>query len=196
MRSTILLAGLTLAAVSCSKPSTPASAPESALATSPVPLPAADRPIDPCSLLTSDEIQAVMGEAVREAKTERQEAGGFVISHCYFSLPTTSSSVVLRLIQPGSGEDRRSPRQAWEETFAKGSEKTMGEQGEAGGRQPEKVAGVGDSAYWLGGPKTGGLYVLKGDRYFRLGVGGEPNQPSKIEKASALAKAILSKLEI
>ncbi len=135
-----------------------------------------------------------MGEATKETKTERQATGGFVISHCYYALPTPSNSIVLRLIQAGSGEDRRSPRQVWEETFAKDLDRAMEEQGEEGVAPPVEVPNVGDRAFWLGGPKMGGLYVLKGDRYFRLGVGGAPSQSEKIEKAKILAQSILSKL--
>lgn len=192
MRATAFLAALALLTGSCSKPPPAVSgSPEASLAT---PVPKPDKPIDPCSLLTSEEIQAVMGEPVKEAKTESQAEGGFVISHCYYALPTASNSIVLRLIQAGSGEGRRSPRQAWEETFARDLEKAMGEQGEEGVAPPVEVPNVGDKAFWLGGPRTGGLYVLTGDRYFRLGVGGEPNQPSKIAKATTLAKAVLSRL--
>jgi hypothetical protein len=36
--------------------------------------------------------------------------------------------------------------------------------------------------------------VLKGNQHFRLMVGGEPNQPQKIEKASRLARSILQRL--
>ncbi len=53
---------------------------------------------------------------------------------------------------------------------------------------------VGDEAFWLGGRETGGLYVPKGNRHFRLGLGGEPNQGRKTAKATQLARLILKKL--
>ena len=39
-------------------------------------------PIDVCSLLTSEEIQGVIGEAVKESKSADQAEGGFLISQC------------------------------------------------------------------------------------------------------------------
>ena len=56
------------------------------------------------------------------------------------------------------------------------------------------MKGLGDEAFWMGGRKSGGLYVLKGKRHFRLMLGGEPNQARKIEKATQLARSILGRL--
>jgi hypothetical protein len=150
-----------------------------------------DTPIDACSLLTSEEIKQVMGETVTEAKPQRQNEEGFVISQCLFLLPESKHSVTLRLVQRGEGADARDPRQVWQETFARDLEKAIKERKKA---PPERVPNVGDEAFWLGGPQTGGLYVLKGNRHFRLGFGGEPNQPLKIEKATKLAGSILGRL--
>lgn len=148
-------------------------------------------PTDACSLLTSAEIEAVLGEAVKEAKPERREEDGFIISQCYFALPTRTNFVTIRLVQKGSDEAARDPRTVWEETFARDLEKAKKERKKA---PPEQVPNVGDEAFWLGGPEAGGLYVLKGNRHFRLGLGGEPNQARKIEKASGLARTILERL--
>jgi hypothetical protein len=40
----------------------------------------------------------------------------------------------------------------------------------------------------------GGLYVLKGDAYFRLSVGGADPEPVKIEKLKKLARQVLRRL--
>ena len=130
-----------------------------------------------------------MGEPVKESKTQRQEEEGFVISQCIFLLPTVTNAVSLRLVQRGGGEDARDPRTVWQETFERDlakAEKTKA--------PPERVPNLGDAAFWLGGRETGGLYVLKGNRHFRLGLGGEPNQAKKIEKATKLARMILERL--
>lgn len=131
-----------------------------------------------------------MGEAVSETKPDRETSGGFVISQCYFSLPTLANSLTLRLIEKGQGADARSPREAWRETFARDLENAIAHR--KGGIQV--VPNVGDEAFWMGGGAAGGFYVLKGDRYFRLGLGGDMSQEAKIEKAKVLAAAILGRL--
>jgi len=150
-----------------------------------------DEPIDACKLLTSEEIQAVEGEAMAEAKADRTAENGFVISQCYFSLPTFANSLTVRLVQKGSGSDAQDPKQVWQETVARNLEKALEQRKKA---PPERVHGLGDEAFWLGGPVAGGLYVLEGNRYFRIGLGGEANQERKIEKATRLARSILQRL--
>jgi hypothetical protein len=131
-----------------------------------------------------------MGEPVKDTKTERREEEGFVISQCLFLLPTLTNAVTLRLVQRGSGEDARDPRTTWQETF----ERDLAKAEKRKKAPAQRVNDLGDEAFWLGGRATGGLYVLKGNRYFRLGLGGEPNQERKIAKATKLARGILKLL--
>lgn len=152
---------------------------------------ATERTIDACSLLTSQEIEAVHGEAVQETKADWTSAEGFVISQCHFVLPTASNSVTLRVVQGGSGHDARDPGRVWKETFARDLADALKHRKKSA---PEVVPNVGDEAYWMGGPVSGGLYVLKGNHYIRLGPGGETDQSLKIERATKLARAILKRL--
>src|SRR5882762_8948077 len=59
--------------------------------------------IDACALLTSQEIESVQGEALKETKLTGQAAGGFSISQCFFTLPTFTNSVSLLVTQKGAG---------------------------------------------------------------------------------------------
>lgn len=195
MRAHFLICGFlcgTIAA-SCSKPEPSASAPKSIVTPAATVADLPDAAIDACSLLTSDEIKAVQGEGTKETVPNRTAENGFVISQCYFSLPTAANSLTLRLVQRGEGAEAKSPRKTWRETFERDLKKAEEARGE-GVSPPVQVPGVGDDAFWLGGPKGGGLYVLKGNRYFRLGLGGEPNQTLKIEKAKKLSASILQRL--
>ena len=146
---------------------------------------------DACTLLTHDDLKAVLGAEPKETKPDRTSEQGFVIAQCYFTMPDSAESVNLRVVQRGTGADARDPRKVWEETFARDLKRAIKERKKG---PPVKVEKLGDEAYWMGGAKYGGLYVLKGNRHFRLGVGGEPNQEKKIEKASKLARAILKRL--
>jgi hypothetical protein len=188
------LAGCSLAVLAACSKVTPPAAPETQMANEATSTPAnqpPEMPIDACSLLTSEEIEAVQGEAVKETKTESKSEEGFTISQCYFALPTSSNSITLRLVQRGSGPDGQDPRRVWKETFARDLEKAVQERKKA---PPERVSNLGDEAFWMGGAKAGALYVLKDNHYIRLAVGGEPNQPIKIEKATKLAQLILERL--
>ena len=189
-RSIALSSCLALTAGFLAAPGVSASPSPSPAAESRKPASTLDAPIDPCTLLTKKAIEAVVGEPVKETKMQRQEEEGFVISQCIFLLPTMTNTVTLRLVQRGAGEDARDPRTIWQETF----ERDLAKAEKSKKAPPERVPNVGDEAFWLGGRETGGLYVLKGNRHFRLGLGGEPNQARKIEKATKLARQILERL--
>jgi hypothetical protein len=190
----LLLAGCALGAFAACSKVTPPAEPETKLANAATSSPANQppgMPIDACSLLTSAEIQAVQGEAVKETKTDRKSEEGFTISQCYFMLPTFSNSINLRLVQRGSEPDGRNPRDVWKETFARDLENAVQKRKKG---PPERVSNLGDEAFWMGGPTAGALYVLKDNHYIRIAVGGEANQPIKIEKATRLAQLILPRL--
>ena len=144
-------------------------------------------PIDACSLLTREEIEAVQGEAPQDAKASQQPAGGLMMYDCLFALPTFTNSISLSVAQSSSGGDR-DPRKAWQETFAaanaKASEKSP---------PPQPVEGIGDEAFWTGNERIGALYVLKGSRYLRISVGGPGDSAAKIEKCRALAEAAMKR---
>ena len=59
---------------------------------------------------------------------------------------------------------------------------------------PLRVEGVGEEAFWLGSPKAGALYVLKGESMVRVSVGGGDDMNTKIEKSKKLAAAVLKRL--
>lgn len=59
---------------------------------------------------------------------------------------------------------------------------------------PNKITGVGDGAFWLGSRVGGALYVLKGNNYVRVSVGGAADEATKIRKSKALAQKALARL--
>lgn len=168
--------------------------------------------VDACAMLASKEIQTVQGEAVKETKLSGQAGGGLQISQCFFTLPTFSNSISLLVAQKGDGADAKDPRDFWRETFQKGSagEKererdkkdrdkdkkagSRGEEEEDEGAPPQKVAGVGDDAFWIGSRVGGALYVLKGSAYLRISIGGSGDQTSKINKSKTLAQKAIARL--
>jgi hypothetical protein len=153
---------------------------------------------DACSLLTTKEIESVQGEALKEPKSTGQTGGGFAVSQCYFALPTASNSISLTLTQRSDGPDARDPKEFWKDTF----HKEKGEDKEHAGREerereatpPEKVDGVGDEAFWLSNRVGGDLYVLKGNSFFRISVGGAGDKTAKMDKSKKLAEMILKRI--
>jgi hypothetical protein len=163
--------------------------------------------LDACALLTSKEIESVQGEAIKETKLSGQATGGFSISQCFYTLPTFTNSVSLLVAQRGEGAGSHDPKEFWRDTFhenkagekdkdrerEKERDKKRGEQEEEGA-PPLKVAGVGDEAYWTGSRVGGALYVLKGNSYLRISIGGPAEQAAKISKSKALAQKAMARL--
>jgi hypothetical protein len=88
---------------------------------------------------------------------------------------------------------RSGPRHYWQQRF-------HGQVSAAPGRKkkepPKPMAGLGDEAFWVGDPMTGALYVLKGEVFLRLSVGGPPDETQKIKRAKALASHALKRLHV
>jgi hypothetical protein len=161
---------------------------------------------NPCSLLTAREIEEVQGDKVVSAKASEPQRGNFAVSQCFFTLATFSKSISLEVTRPRPGE-ADTPRVLWSQMYAKAIEKgkkgeDVSESEEKAGRErkkeaearPHRVSGVGDEAFWSGTPFGGGLFVLKGDAYFRLSVGGPEPEAVKIEKLKKLARRALPRL--
>jgi hypothetical protein len=158
---------------------------------------------DPCSLLTSADIQAVQGDAVQETKPSTQPAGGLFMSQCLFRTASPSKSVSFAIASAGSV----SPRAFWEKQFHSAnakSEEREKEKPAAKGKpankeedestRPRTIKSVGEQAYWVGSPMVGALYVLKGNTFLRISVGGVREESARIEKSIALARLALKRL--
>ena len=199
-----------------SAPATNAKAPASPMTmASPVPpAPASTAPsptvktkVDVCSLISGADLQNIQGEQPKETQRSDREDAGFIVSQCYYSLPTTTNSVVLNVTTPAGGAGARDPREYWGETFARkaetngperkreGKAKEEGEgDGEEGAARPQKIAGLGEDAYWIANRVGGGLYVLKQDLFFRISVGGPGDANAKLKRSKALAQRVLKRI--
>ena len=156
---------------------------------------------DPCALLTSADIQAVQGDAVQDTKPSTQPAGGLIMAQCLFRTASPSKSVSLAVASAGSV----SPRAFWQKQFHSGKPGPEEKEKDKGaGRkdakvedestQPRAIKGVGEQAYWVGSPMVGALYVLKGNTFLRISVGGVRAESARIQKSVALARLALKRL--
>jgi hypothetical protein len=157
--------------------------------------------INPCSLLTSEEIESIQGEPVIDTYSNSQTSRGFVVSQCYFQLHTSANSISLNVTQKSDGPDARDPKEYWRHSFHR--EEESGEVDRKGKKleeeeerksPPERVPDLGDEAFWTGSHVGAALYVLKGDVFIRISVGGSGDLASKLEKSKTLAQLVLKRL--
>jgi hypothetical protein len=156
---------------------------------------------DACSLLTSAEIRAVQHEPVASTKSAEPQRNRFSVSQCFYTLPTFAKSISLEVTRRRPGETR-GPRDDWKQLFGAPSgnesdrerEERSGNGDEEKASPPRRISGVGDAAYWVGPAIVGGLYVLTGDAYIRLSVGGPDPEAVKIRKLTKLARRAIKRL--
>lgn len=197
MRSglTLLASCLILANAGCSKRETVQSSTSPPSTSTPSASQGSANAIDACSLLTSKEIESIQGAPLKETRPSANSQGGLTVSQCYFLLPIAAESIALTVTQRANGSDARDPKQLWEETFHHDDEKAeAGRDEKRKSPPPEKIADLGDEAFWTPTAFGGALYALKGNIYIRISVGGTGDQAAKMQKSKALAEIMLKRL--
>src|SRR2546430_2495904 len=153
---------------------------------------------DACGLLTKEEVGSVQGSPVNETKSSERSDDLFRFAGCFYTTAESNKSVNLALVQQRADQQNKSsPKDFWKEKFDpyrdeepktnRGDEK---EQGPA----PKKIASLGDDAYWVGNRFGGILYVLKGDAFISIGLGGTDDEETKLKKSKVLAQKALQRL--
>jgi hypothetical protein len=157
---------------------------------------------DACSLLAKEDVQSAQAASVNETKSSRSSDGGLLVSQCFYTAAEFSKSVNLALVQNDLNQQNyRSAKDFWEEKFGPYGSKSrdsstslgMTEENEKG-PAPKKISGLGDDAYWVPNRFGGVLYVLKGDAFISIGIGGTDDEETKLEKSKALAQKALQRL--
>ena len=161
--------------------------------------------VDVCSLLTSAEIAVVQGERLRETRRSQQVSGSLRLLQCYYATPTMVKSVSVAVAVPNSGSNLR---EYWRARFHSNAPETpdpslptpAGKRDEKaaskhGHTPPVKISGIGEEAFWMGSRFAGALYVLFGDRFLRVSVGGG-SEEEKLQKSKQLAQHALRRLEV
>lgn len=193
---------LILAIAGCSKSKAPSSPAETQQekSTSPVQEPvkanaaSSKGQVDACSLLTGQEIEAIQGAAPKETKPSGNSQDGLTVSQCYFLLPTAADSIVVTLTQRADSPDARDPKQSWDEIFHGEYENAKARDEEKESLRPQNISGLGNEAFWAPQRFGGALYVLKGNSYIRISVGGAGDQANKLQKSKSLAEIVLKRL--
>ncbi len=155
--------------------------------------------IDVCKLLTNAEIEAVQGEHVEQTRPNTRASGGLLISDCLFRTTTPSKSVSVELVmRDPNSSSALTPQEYWRKQFGSVGPETETQTSETreGHETPNarRITGIGQQAYWVGNPIAGALYVLQGERFMRVSVGGVRDEKVRIERSKAIAVAALKRL--
>ena len=160
---------------------------------------------DVCGLITNQEIEALQGSPIKETKSSARSDVAFRVSQCFYTATEFSKSVSLAVMQ---GDPSRpastSPKDFWKERFGRysGNEKERDKAKEETERKeekeesvsPKKIDGIGEEAFWASNRFGGILYVLKGDAFISISLGGTDDEETKIRKSKALAQKALQHL--
>ena len=193
-----LFCSLLVASQGCKKRETPKPIPKASEKSNQV-------QIDACGLITSQEIEAVQGSPIKETKSSARSDAGFRVSQCFYTATEFSKSVSLAVMQrdPNSSATR-SPKDFWKERFGRFSddekerdkvkEETERKEEKEESVPPKKIEGIGDEAFWASNRFGGVLYVLKGDAFISISLGGTDEEETKIQKSKTLAQKALQQL--
>ena len=160
---------------------------------------AAEPAIAACGLVASDEIGAIQGATITDAKSSASPTGDLLMSQCYYSSNEPNMAVSLAVIQPSAQSSSGSEaRDYWVNTFGQVGKQSASEKGENEEAErrtpPKKIDGIGEEAYWNGNRFGGALYVLKNNVIVRVSVGGPGTEEVKINKSKAIAEKAISRL--
>ena len=169
--------------------------------------PPAAKTSDACALLADGDVRAVLGAPVKERKPATQGARGLLLSQCYLDTGTPRSVSIAVAGDTKSGGKTVTPRAFWRDQFHRPDERAAGRKAEErdadrigeprereGEAEARPIAGVGDEAFWSGTRVAGALYVLRGNTFIRVSVGGIADEKERIEKSRQLAVSALARL--
>jgi hypothetical protein len=153
---------------------------------------------DACALLADADVRTVLGVTVKERRPASQQARGLLLSQCYLGTGTPRSVSIAVAGNTTSGGKTVTPRAFWRDQFhgrdERDSERTGEKRGPVGETEARPIDSLGDEAFWSGTRVAGALYVLRGDTFIRVSVGGISDEKTRIETSRRLAAAALAKL--
>ena len=193
-----LFCSLIVASSGCKKRETPPPVPKASQESN-------QAQIEVCALITTPEIEATQGSPIKETKKSARSDGAFRVSQCFYTATEFSKSVSLAMIQKDPDHPAtRSPKDFWKERFGRysGEEKERDKDKKETERKeekeesvpPKKIDGIGEEAFWASNRFGGVLYILKGDAFTSISVGGPDNEEAKLQKSKALAQKALQRL--
>ena len=159
------------------------------------------KPPDACALLEAADLAAVQEAKLIETKASDGQEEKSAVRQCFFRTEPIARSVSLRWVAPPEHGNADAARERWRAVFH-GEHEDAEERGREGekereeeeGSPPQRVAGLGDEAFWTGDAASGALYVLSGNSFVRISIGGVSDPAARLEKSKRLAAAALRRL--
>jgi len=150
---------------------------------------------DACSLVSKEEVESVQAAPVNQTKSSEHSDGVFLVSQCFYTAAEFSKSVTLALVQSDQKQgSKRNPKDFWKEKFDPYEPKAKSGDEKEQGSAPKKIEGLGDDAFWVPNRFGGVLYVLRGDAFISIGLGGTDDENTKLKKSKVLAEKALARL--
>ena len=146
--------------------------------------------INVCALLAREQVAAIQNTTIANVLSTGRPDGDLLVSQCVYNAEAPSDSVIVSAIErnaqagPGGGT-----REFWRKTFDEKEERGKEEE-EKEFIPPQKIEGLADEAYWMGGA----LYSLKNEIILRVSVGGVGDEQSKLQKSRTLSEQALARL--
>ena len=157
-----------------------------------VPAARAEAGPEACALLSDGELGRIQGEAPAARVASEQAAGDFQLRQCFYRSRDFARSVSLAVAVP-RGDRQDGPREYWRQRF-QGQSAAAPPAGKKKREAPVAIVGLGDEAYWTTDPAAGVLYVLAGEVFLRISIGGPPEARQRAQRAEALARHALARL--
>ena len=147
---------------------------------------AADSRPDVSQIINKTEASTILGEPVKDPSPRSGDGGDGYYSKCNYYSVNRGKSLIIRLQLPGPN--------------AIGPQKELELLAAANGAI-EKISGVGDAAQMSTSGGDSGfasrvlmLYVVKGNVFFTIGLGGFVDDAVALEKAKTVAQKLLEHL--
>ena len=145
---------------------------------------AEDKKIDVSTIVVKADAEKILGEPVNDARIRNMDGQDGYYSKCTYSSMNPGKCLILRVYQAASGAP--GPRKQFEML-------------KSGGIALKPVTGLGDKAgVFSGGTESGPvkgimLYVVRGNAFVTVGVGGIVDEVAALDKAKGIARKILAK---
>jgi hypothetical protein len=148
---------------------------------------AADNRIDVSRVIDKDEAESILGVRVKNTTPRNVDGKDGYYSKCNYYSAVPGKSLVLRLHQAAAGGAIDPQKELELVAASSGSMKA--------------VEGLGDKAQMFSGGGDSGivsrvfmLYVVKGNAFIMIGLGGVADEALALEKARTIAQKILEHL--
>lgn len=137
--------------------------------------------MDVCSLITKEEAETAIDMAVDDGEFTEQEALGQRM--CFYD--GKEDTIGASFVQISILRTEEMPKKV---TESGQTAKTIYADIKDNIENKASIEGLGDDAFW----GTNGLYVLKGDAFFNIGVGNS-DRPENMEISKGLAEIVLER---